>query len=75
MFILSTDSLRSALLQTLSLRRCYLAPLGEPNKVTGGAGVTVRAEDAANADKLKKKKKKKLKKANDKLRSLLPTLF
>jgi hypothetical protein len=75
MFILSTNSLRSALLQPLSLRRCYLAPLSEPNKVTSGAGVTVRAEDAANADKLKKKKKKKLKKANNKLRSLLPTLF
>jgi hypothetical protein len=58
-------------LQPLSLCRCYLAPLGEPNKVTSGAGVTVRAEDAANADKLKKKKKKKSKKANDELRSLL----
>jgi hypothetical protein len=71
MFILSTNSLRGALLQPLSLRRYYLAPLGEPNKVTGGAGVTVQAEDAANADKLKKKKKKKSKKANDELRSLL----
>jgi hypothetical protein len=72
MFTLSTDSLRGVPSQPSSLRRCYLAPLGEPNKVTGGAGVTVRAEDAANADKLKKKKKKNSKKANDELRSLLP---
>jgi hypothetical protein len=75
MFTLSTDSLRGVLLQPSSLRRCYLAPLGEPNKVTGGAGVTVRAEDAANADKLKKKKKKKSKKANNELRSLLPHYY
>jgi hypothetical protein len=74
--IASDCSLRGVPLQPSSLRRCYLAPLGEPNKVTGGAGVTVPAEDAANTDKLKKKKKKKKKKkskkANDELRSMLP---
>jgi hypothetical protein len=73
MFTLSTNSLRSVLSQPLSLCRCYLALLSEPNKVTSSAGVTVQAKDTANADKLKKKKKKKkkLKKANNKLRSLL----
>jgi hypothetical protein len=70
MFTLNTNSLRSVLLQPLSLCRCCLALLSEPNKVTSSAGITVRAEDAANADKLKKKSKKKLKKANNKLRLL-----